>query len=77
MVFLNVLRRAAGQTKYLLRESALYWGNIGQQPCDLRVPSVRQDPIRLEHGGVTVGLRKGVQGGISDGTHDQVVTNRS
>lgn len=75
MVFLNVLRRAAGQTKHLLREPAFYWGNIGHQARDLRVPSVRQDPIRLEHGGVTVGLRKGVQGGIRDGTHDQVVTN--
>lgn len=64
MVFLNVLRGAADQTKHLLWESTFYWGNIGQQARDLRVPSVRQDPIRLEHGGVSVGLRKSVQGGI-------------
>lgn len=64
MVFLNVLRGAAGQTKHLLWEPAFYWGNIGQQARDLRVPSVRQDPTRLEHGGVSVDLRKAVQGGI-------------
>lgn len=76
MVFLNVLTRAAGQTKHLLWEPAFYWGNIvNQQARDLSVPSVRQDPIGLEHDRVTVGLRKGVQGGIRDGTHDQVVTN--